>query len=156
MIYQIRDTEFIKDNGVVAAYISSTYDKSATEGLIRGLSNKDVVTSDMTFEIFDEFRLSNDDKYSYIVLKNHLGLFIIREDNLKAVKEKSDILDIFGIKKLIKAKDKTILITTDNEKYVTTKHKDDKQDLEKALMILLLKAQGIYYRDILKLIEFVE
>ena len=89
----------------------------------------------------------------YLNIENDLGAFIIREDNIEYLEETKDVLEKYGFTKIIHNGAKTILIGDDNQKWITTKQKEDRSDLEKAVMIVLLKAEGYSVQDIYSIIE---
>lgn len=154
MKYRVKDFEYVSCTNIVSAYINSIATLNETKEIIKGLQNLDIVPYDTEFELFDAFE--EDDGIVYDVLKCKYGLFIVREDNIEEIVEKEDILEQNGISKLIRSGDKTILIDETNNKYFVTKHPDDKEDLEKAVMILLLKKAGYTTNDIYSLIECVD
>ena len=150
MKYTIKDTKYIKDGNIVIDYLKTFETKlGITEMLIRGLGNKELITKDTVFEFEDMFKFSNNDKYEYFVLGNgKIGAVIVREDNVELINDTLDVLDRLGIKRVIKNNDKTILITKHNTKFITTRHSEDTDDNEKAVMLVLLKLCGIKYKDI--------
>ena len=91
----------------------------------------------------------------FFVLEDENGMYITREDNVNAIQSSKDILNDYGFTNLIKAGDKTILLSG-KQKWTTTRLKEDKEDIEKAVMILLLKAEGYNIQDVYKIIELVK
>lgn len=154
MKYKIKDFKYVSCTNIVSAYINSIATLNETKEIIKGLQNLDIVPYDTEFELFNAFE--EDGGIVYDVLKCKYGLFIVREDNIEEIVEKEDILEQNDISKLIRSGDKTILIDSGNNKYITTKHPDDKEDLEKAVMILLLKKEGYTTNDIYTLIDCVD
>lgn len=76
-------------------------------------------------------------------------LFIVREDNLKLIKDWVYYSEKYSIKKLIRNGPMTVLISNTGAKYTTKLINDsDKDDPEKAIMLLLLKRAGYSYGDI--------
>lgn len=154
MKYRIKDFEYVSCTNIVSAYINSIATLNETKEIIKGLQNLDIVPYDTEFELFNAFE--ENDGIVYDVLKCKYGLFIVREDNIEEIVEKEDILEQNSISKLIRSGNKTILIDEANNKYFVTKHPDDKEDLEKAVMILLLKKEGYTTNDIYALIDCVD
>jgi hypothetical protein len=72
---------------------------------------------------------------------------------LVAISITPSVLEKYGFTKIIHNGAKTILIGDDNQKWITTKQKEDRSDLEKAVMIVLLKAEGYSVQDIYSIIE---
>ena len=90
------------------------------------------------------------------MLRSQYGCFITREDNVVYDYDDEDILSEYGIRKIIRSGDKTILIEENGDKYITTKDNVDKDDIEKAVMILLLKRAGYSVKDIYSIVDMVE
>lgn len=155
MIYlNVIDKKYIRQNNVVSDYIG-LYAENSKEAskFIRGITNISQVTPDTRFEFYDEFE--GEDGCDYIVLENSLGCFITREDNVECSCD--TVLEAYGIKDIIKNGDKTILIDgIDGGKYITTRSEKDRNDIEKAVMILLLKREGYSVADIYEIISSVK
>lgn len=101
---------------------------------------------------FDDLYYYHADGYEYdyaILLNKDLKqAVIVRDDNFEVIDEDQDILNDLEIKRIIKNKDKTIMLFNDNDKVIVTKHAEDKDDVEKAVMLCLLKRYDINYSDI--------
>lgn len=101
---------------------------------------------------FDDLCYYHADGYEYdyaILLNKDLKqAVIVREDNFESMDEDQDILNDLEIKRVIKNKDKTIMLFNDNDKVIVTKHAEDQDDIEKAIMLCLLKRYDINYSDI--------
>ena len=70
--------------------------------------------------------------------------------------DESYLADYYNVKSIIKSGDKTILVTVDGRTISTTKDKTDKDDVEKAVMMLLLKKDGYKVPDIYTIINSVK
>jgi hypothetical protein len=153
---RIVDEKFIKNNEVVSYYITECVgdDIKLLNKFVRGLSSISKITNQMLFSVHDMFEYND---VEYIVLQNEYGCFITRNDNVDITLNDSEKLEtIYGIKSLIKVGDRTILIDNNNKKYTTKRCNNDVYDIEKAVMILLLKKEGYLVPDIYKLIESVK
>lgn len=148
--YKIKELKYIRRDKVVTYCIHETVGLNLEEAtkLIKSLDNADKITKDTYFDWKYDF-VYNDN--SYVVLECEYGLFITRTDNVKPKVVFDNILDKFGIKALIHSGDKTILVNNDKNKYMTTKNIVDDNDIEKAVMLLLLKREGYTYEDIAEL-----
>lgn len=151
MKYQIIDTNYIRKNNTVSDYLMTyVLDKKEANKFIRAINNVNKITTETEFEFYDSFVGS--DNFNYFVLENNFGCFITREDNVNIIIDDEDINIFHGIKNIVKSGDKTVLITTDNKRYMTTRDASDKDDIEKAIMILLLKKEGYTVDDIYTII----
>lgn len=148
MKFTIKDKRFIRIADEVIDFIVDFDDEKMSKALLRGLTNLSKIEENKT-----EFEYVNYRSDGYILIQNNLGAFITREDNVNEVEETQDILDFRNIKKIIKSKDKTIMLTYDDRKFVTTRSKDDEDDIEKAVMILLLKKEGYTVNEIYTIIN---
>lgn len=153
MYYTIIDTKYIRQNDIVSDYISLYAADSKEAGkFIKGITNVSKVTSETKFNFYDDFTYIDD--MEYVVLENSLGCFIVRADNSEFNCE--DALELHDIKSIIKNGDKTILIENfGGRKYTTTRSEKDRNDVEKAVMILLLKKEGYSVEDIYEIIASV-
>lgn len=154
MYYTIIDTKYIRQNDIVSDYISLYAADSKEAGkFIKGITNISKVTSETKFDFYDEFE--HIDGIDYVVLENSLGCFIVREVNLEFNCENA--LELHNVKSIIKNGDKTILIENfGGRKYTTTRSEKDRNDVEKAVMILLLKKEGYSVEDIYEIISSVK
>lgn len=152
-VYRVYNTNYIRKNKAVSDYIVKyVIDEDVASKFIKGIANADKITTETDFDFYDGF-VGNDNK-SYMVLENKLGLFITREDNVEIVMDDQAYLeDFYNIKSIIKAGDKTILVTVDGRTITTTRDKTDKYDIEKAVMMLLLKKDGYKVEDIYTIIN---
>lgn len=152
MITKIKDLKYIKQDSTIIKILDK-YDlnESAVQRILKGVSNRDKITIDSTFDVIDWIDIEENSKYGYYLLENNLGIFPIREDNIVQYKELDDIKASLGIDKIIKAGNKTILISDDSyycDKIVTERDTFDKDDIVKAIMICLLKRDGYNINDI--------
>ena len=151
MKFTIKDKRFIQKNNLVIDYIQEDFDGDVSKLLLKGLSNIDKIEENKTVFEYVDYRY---DEYLLVANKT-LGAFIVREDNLNEIVELQDVLEINGIDRIIRNGDKTILIDIEGNKYITTRQEEDEYDLEKAVMILMLKANGYSVRDIYDIIASV-
>lgn len=151
MKFTIKDKRFIQKNNLVIDYIQEDFDGDVSKLLLKGLSNINKIEENKTVFEYVDYRY---DEYLLVTNKT-LGAFIVREDNLNKIVELQDVLEINGIDRIIRNGDKTILIDIEGNKYITTRQEEDKYDLEKAVMILMLKANGYSVRDIYDIIASV-
>lgn len=151
MKFTIKDKRFIQKNNLVIDYIQEDFDGDVSKLLLKGLSNINKIEENKTVFEYVDYRY---DEYLLVTNKT-LGAFIVREDNLNEIVELQDVLEINGIDKIIRNGDKTILIDIEGNKYITTRQEEDEYDLEKAVMILMLKANGYSVRDIYDIIASV-
>ena len=156
MHYKIKDLKYIRRDCVFSKYIVDHADYKIANELVKGLININAITEETEFEFVDSFFYSPEDKMIFMVLKCDLGMFVTRCDNCKIVEKPEDILKAYGFKRIIRQGDKTILIDSDNNKFITTRDKSDKDDIEKAVMILLLKANGFNIKDVYDIISTVK
>lgn len=151
MKFTIKDKRFIQKNNLVIDYIREDFDGDVSKLLLKGLSNIDKIEENKTVFEYVDYRYDG-----YLLVTNKtLGAFIVREDNLNEIVELQDVLEINGIDKIIRNGDKTILIDIEGNKYITTRQEEDEYDLEKAVMILMLKANGYSVKDIYDIIASV-
>ena len=156
MYLKVKNVEFIRNGNEVAKYIDLKNDSTLTTKILKGLSNSSLVTIDTQFKFVDTFKLSDTDRKMFFVLENkELGIFIVREDNVEVVESSEDVLNAYGFSKLFKTGNKTILLDG-KKRWMTTKHAEDVDDPEKAVMILLLKAEGYNIQDIYKIVELIK
>lgn len=151
MKFTIKDKRFIQKNNLVIDYIQEDFDGDVSKLLLKGLSNIDKIEENKTVFEYVDYRY---DEYLLVANKT-LGAFIVREDNLNEIVELQDVLEINGIDRIIRNGDKTILIDIEGNKYITTRQEEDEYDLEKAVMILMLKTNGYSVRDIYDIIASV-
>ena len=151
----------LKDKNKIKTYIvnfGKHFPNSCGEiiDLIRGVSNKDNIKDDTKFTLLC-YSCSDEKKYTQCIIYNKdLGSFVTFNDNVEEVKEPLDYLYEAGFKKLIRSSNKTILIEEDGTKYITTLQDGDKDDPEKAVMILLLKAAGYTVEEIYSIISLIK
>lgn len=156
MIAKIKDLRYIKNDEFIKGYISSDIcDESTANKILKGLTNIKDVNKSTEFDITSIEEFAGVD-YQYYVLENNLGAYLIREDNVDLTEEPEDVLNYYGYSKLIKNGTKTILIDQDGCKYMTTRHLEDEDDPEKAVMIVLLKSLGFSIKDIDKMVEAIQ
>lgn len=155
MYFTIKDLGYIRKDCVVSGYIKAMANGNQTEKVVKGLANVDKLTTESQLSFVDCFYYSETDRKMFFVLEDENGMYITREDNVNAIQSSKDILNDYGFTNLIKAGDKTILLSG-KQKWTTTRLKEDKEDIEKAVMILLLKAEGYNIQDVYKIIELVK
>lgn len=148
MKFTIKNKKFLNRSDLVIDYIQYQDNDKMSTKLIEGMLNISKIEENKTEFEYVDYR--EDD---YVLIENQLGAFIVREDNLNEIEEEQDILDFRNIKKVIKSGDKTILLTYDDRKFITTCAKDDIYDIEKAVMILLLKKEGYTVDEIYTIIN---
>lgn len=154
---RIINKQFIKNNEIVTWHLQDLLlddeTKKATK-FLKGLSSISKLQDDLLFNIVDRFEWGEE---IYLVLENEYGCFIVRGDNVEIiVTEEERIRETYGIKSVIKCGDKTLLIETDGTKYSTKRCETDVDDIEKAVMILLLKKEGYKVPDIYNIINSVK
>lgn len=154
MYFTIKDLNYIRKDCVVSGYIQAMAEGTQVDKVVKGLTNIDKLTSDTRLKFVDSFYYSEKDKKMFFALEDENGIYITREDNINAIESPKDILESLGFTNLIKAGDKTILLSG-KQKWTTTRLKEDKEDIEKAVMVLLLKAEGYNIQDVYKIIELV-
>lgn len=154
MKYKIKNFEYVNPSNIIDSTIDS-YPRSGSfiKRIIKGVNNLDIIPYNQEFEYYDTIYTNGD--FNYYLLECDYGIFIAREDNVEQVEELQDTLNDLHISKMIKSGNKTILIDNDGDKFITTKHPDDKEDLEKAVMVLLLKRQNISFKQISKLVDYI-
>ena len=145
MKVKIKDKRFINPTLVLEKFITEPY----KSGLLKGLSNLSKITEDDIFEATTYFQ-------NYVIIENKNGSFVVRYDNLTEYDCIENTLQNLGIKKVINSKDLTILIGENGDRYFTKKHEDDENDIEKAVMMLLLKKEGYKVKDIYNIIASVQ
>ena len=148
MKYKIKDLSFIRDVDNITLDIIKSSSLNISRNIIQGLKNKDKITTDTEFDYAFTYDAGLEYQYIYVTLKNEYGTFIVREDNIIQIPEPQDILDEYGIKRLIRVGNKSILVGHNGSKVITTRDNFDKDDPEKALMVLLLKRNGYCIKDI--------
>lgn len=155
MYFTIKDLAYVRKDCVVSSYIQTLADTSISDKIVKGLANINKLSTDDKFTFVDSFKYSVKDSKMFIALENEHGVFITREDNVKAIESPKDVLESLGFTNLIKAGDRTILLSG-KQRWMTTRLKEDADDVEKAVMILLLKAEGYSVQDIYKIAELVK
>ena len=155
MYFTIKDLGYIRRDCVVSGFIQAMATGNQTDKVVKGLSNISKLTTDTQLSFVDCFYYSEQDKKMFFVLEDENGMYITREDNVEAIQSPKDVLDSYGFTNLIKAGNKTILLSG-KQKWTTTRSPEDKNDIEKAVMILLLKAEGYNIQDVYKMIELVK
>lgn len=155
MYFTIKDLGYIRKDCVVSGFIKAMANGNQTEKIVKGLANIDKLTTETKLSFIDCFYYSETDKKMFFVLEDENGMYVTREDNVNAVETPKDTLDAYGFTNLIKAGNKTILLSG-KQKWTTTRAPEDKDDIEKAVMILLLKAEGYNIQDVYKIIELVK
>lgn len=152
--FTIRELRYIRRDKVVTYYIQekSRNLEEATR-VMKSLDNIDKITLDTIFVVADSFEYSNN---IYEVLECEYGLFVTRADNIKPIAVYENNLERLGLKTIIVSGNKTILIDNEDKKYMTTKADIDEEDIEKAIMLLLLKKMGYTYEDIADLVKEVK
>ena len=155
MKYKIKNFEYVNSKSVIDNIIDNYPCGSCfIKRIIKGVSNLDIIPYNQEFEYYDTIYTNGD--FNYYLLECDYGIFVVRQDNVEQVEELQDTLNDLHISKMIKSGNKTILIDNEGSKYITTKHPNDKEDLEKAIMMLLLKRQNISFKQISKLVEYVK
>lgn len=154
----IKEPEYILkgSNTVVVNYINETCSEFKTKEIFRGMENIDIFPLDTVFKVVDSIPVEEGLKPYYVVYHPGIGMYIVREDNLKPVKDFEYIMKEYELKTIFRSKDKTVLINEAGEKYITTKLPEDKEDLEKAVMIVLLKECGYSVKDIYAMVEHIK
>lgn len=153
--YHIINYEYICTGNIVAWYVMNCKNEGLANKIISGLNNINLVMLTDKFILVDTFRRSQSDNYMYFVVENSLGAFIVREDNIKLIKDKTYTLRSHGYKQIIRSGDRTILVHTNGSKTITTKLPEDDDDQEKAIMICLLKDCGYTMQYILDLVDII-
>lgn len=155
MYFTIKDLGYIRKDCVVSGYIQAMAEGAQVDKVVKGLANVDKLTTESKLSFVDCFYYSESDKKMFFVLEDENGMYITREDNVNAVESPKDVLRSYGFTNLIKAGNKTILLDG-KKKWTTTKLDEDMDDIEKAVMIVLLKAEGYSIKDVYKMIELVK
>lgn len=152
--FTIRELRYIRRDKVVTYYIQEK-SKNLEEAtrVMKSLDNIDKITLDTIFTVADSFEYSNN---IYEVLECEYGLFVTRADNIKPIAVYENNLERLGLQTIISSGNKTILIDNENNKYMTTRADIDDEDIEKAIMLLLLKKEGYTYEDITDLTKEVK
>ena len=148
MKYKIKDVQFIKGEDDVVIDIIQKTSNIVGRSITKGLLNRNKITQETEFDYGFSYDLGYEYQYNYVALANDYGTFIVREDNIIEVPEMEDILAKYEIKRIIRAGNKSILISSNGSKNITTRDTFDKDDPEKALMVLLLKREGYNIKDI--------
>lgn len=160
MFGKIINPKFIKVDSVLKEYIKcETTNEQIKTDLIKSIDKRNEVKQGDKFQLVDVLVPPHEDFESfksYIAIKNNIGTFLVREDNLELIEEPQDILEDLGIKRIIKNGNKTILIDMENNKVMTTRDNNDKDDPEKAIMILLLKYAGYNIKDVYNLVDLIK
>lgn len=152
MRYIIKEPKYIRKDVVVANYIKNYANNlNVATKVLQGLENANQITDKDVFEHIDVFKYG---ERIYAVLENKKGIFIVRSDNLQSYFENNK--EKLRIAYLLTNGDKTFLIDKAGNKYTTTRHKEDKEDIEKAIMLLLLKREGYTYKDITDLVAEID
>lgn len=152
--FTIRELRYIRRDKVVTYYIQEK-SKNLEEAtrVMKSLDNIDKITLDTIFTVADSFEYSNN---IYEVLECEYGLFVTRADNIKPIALYESNLERLNLKTVIASGNKTILIDKDGNKYMTTRANVDDNDIEKAIMLLLLKKEGYTYQDIADVVNEVK
>ena len=155
MKFTIKDKRFVQKGEMVVDYIRTCGNADINKQLLKGLLNVDKIEENKTEFEYEDFRFGLG--LDYLLISNkQLGAFIVREDNTDEIDEPADTLIMRDIDKVIKNGDKTILIDIDGSKYMTTRQAEDKDDIEKAVMILLLKREGYSVKEIYDIVASVK
>lgn len=147
----IKELEYLECNSDII-YL---YDGPYKRDIIKSIYSTSLVEKTHEFSIKETFAVEGLE-IEYAVIQNEIGTFIARADNLIIIEEAADTLERLGIKRIIKSGDKTILITNYNEKFITTRNKVDKDDIEKAVAFLLLKSEGYSIEDFYTVVNSVQ
>lgn len=153
--WKVKDLKFIRRDKVVTYYIQNGDNvnlEKATK-VMKSLDYVDKITQDTLFKIVGSFNYND---FSYEVLECEYGLFITRFDNVTPVALYESNLERLNLKTVIASGNKTILIDKDGNKYMTTRANVDDNDIEKAIMLLLLKKEGYTYQDIADVVNEVK
>ena len=127
--YTIKETKYIRKDVVVAYYIQNhVEDLDTTTKILQSLEFANKVTAEDIFEDYDNFAYGNN---RYVVLKGEMGIFIVREDNVKCYYKNTK--EKLGIDYLFSSGNKTFLIDGYGFKFITTRQKEDTDDIEKAI-----------------------
>lgn len=151
MKYRIKDKKYINKPEAITEY--EVYGKfSIANGLLKGqLSYAFCEVEDYEFNCLDEFRHRGK---PYMVVENaELGVYIVPTRNLEEIEEFEDKLNSLGITEIIVNGPATIMFDDSGEKYVTKVDSRDNYDIEKAIMILLLKKEGYNLDTIFEVAE---
>lgn len=156
MFVKIVNPKYIKTDSALLDFLRDDFTCEKYKlALIKSIENKSKVVEDELFEVVDyvepEYGF-----YSYLIISNRKGTFLVREDNVESTGRPEDVMEELGLRKLIRGGKKTILIDEDGEKFTTTLDDEDKDDPEKAVMILLLKRMGYSIKDIYTITELIK
>lgn len=156
MYCTVNEAFYLRNDKLLSDYLShADNDPETVKELITGSKNYPKLQDNMKFEVIDMAIADDENDLYWYLIKNELGVFICREDNMDVEFTPEEVLQFNGFKRLIKSGDKTILITADDQKFITTKHESDSDDPEKALMVLLLKHAGYDIDDIYAMCELI-
>ena len=157
MEFKIKNYNYLNNPNIIIEALSHHPEKGKIKMLvrdyIRGTSNIYLIDDTTKFKL--EFK-AHVGKFDYYTLRCEYGLFLVREDNLEFIKNQKELLTDLGIKTICRNGKKTILVSDDGQKFMTTQAEQDDYDLEKAVMILLLKQNGYNINDIYKIIDGVK
>mgnify|MGYP006978911374 CR=1 FL=1 len=162
MYASIKDLKYIRNDSKISNLIyrlNSEDDAQCnklTNWLYNGIADSANVTDDQLFYVEGKIEMFGDYDYYLLSDSEKKVAYLIREDNVDIVYEPQDVLESYGFKKLIRNGDKTILIDENNNKFMTSRHADDKDDPEKALMMVLLKSQGFAVKDLEAMLELIK
>lgn len=157
MKYKIKDMKYIKNDLAIKEFLSTASNRNSyLTDLLKGISNISKVNQDDIYSSDGHVYNLEGFNFPYNILNNQNGSYLVRSDNIEAIFDKEDVLDFYTIHKLIKSGDKTILVDNCRNRYVVTRNSLDKDDIEKAIMLLLLKREGFTYNDIMMLVDCVD
>lgn len=155
MKYKIKELKYANNLNLINEVLDDV-DEEFRKEILKGISNFGQLTEDTLFDYCDYYYTPDNCSYGYFFLsREDLGTYIVREDNIDLVEEDQDFLTAYGIAKIIKADKKTILIDENGNKVTTHLQPGDKNDVEKAVMMVLLKYIGFDVKDIYKMIDMV-
>lgn len=157
MKYTVKDPKYLSLHNTTLEYISRCSSKKIIEGLMYNPHEYSQVIPEET-----EFTVVKGSEecvrgHPYVVLENNaLGMFLCRSDNLKIKKDRESILFNEGVSKIFRSADTTVLIDSWGRRYITKYDGEGEYDLEKAVMLLMLKRNGYTAQDIYDLVGCVE
>ena len=153
MKFTIKDKRFIQKYDEIIDYIQNDFSGVYGKLLLKGVTNVSKVEENKTEFVCLDYRPYD----GYLLIENKtLGAYVVREDNLNEIIEIEDVLDDYGIDRIIRNGNKTILLDSDGAKFITTRQEQDKDDIEKAIMILLLKRAGYSIKDVYDIIATIK
>lgn len=155
MKYKIKETKYVTNLNLINEALDDVSDAFRRE-LLRGIANSNWLTNKTTFDDCNYYYTPDDCAYGYYFLSGEIGAYVVREDNIEFVEEGTDFLAAYGISKIITAGKNTILIDDEGNKVVTHLQPGDKNDIEKAVMMVLLKYAGYKVKDIYKMVDMIK